>query len=387
MKSLNDKFEVYGKNIRRKINIGNNENSVIFIVEDAPHAIIDGREQLLDEELLNSMIRRIAMETKNMESKYNRIPEKITISRKSTIDEKSHEKKKEDSPNENIVDIQKSRYTMDDVCIKEKPSKEIMSALTLVEHKDIIYRDWGLEKTFKNGRSVVLNFYGKPGTGKSMMAEAIAGQLGKKYMLANYSELESKYVGETPKNIRNIFQIASKEDAVLVFDEADSFLGKRLTNVSQSADYGVNITRSVMLLELEKFEGIVIFTTNLLSNYDEAFKRRILANIEFEMPDADVRSRIWNLHLNEKLPLECGIDHHMLGAKYDGITGADIKDIMLFAAVGALSNSENRIGIRHFDSAYEIIKNRYAQTDWSVTGHERVTKEQMEAEIQNGNII
>ena len=96
---------------------------------------------------------------------------------------------------------------------------------------------------------------------------AVAKELGKKVYRINYADLESKYVGDTPKNIRSVFATAAKDKAVLIFDEADSFLGKRLSSVTQSADYGVNIARSVMLMELEKYDGVVVFTTNLLENY------------------------------------------------------------------------------------------------------------------------
>ena len=120
-----------------------------------------------------------------------------------------------------------------------------------------------MSEYFTGSRAIILNFYGKAGTGKSMAAEAVAKALGKKIYHINYSELESKYVGETPKNIRKAFECATRDDAMLIFDEADSFLGKRLTSVTQSADYGVNITRSVLLMELEKFAGVVVFTTNL----------------------------------------------------------------------------------------------------------------------------
>ncbi|HCX70263.1 MAG TPA: ATP-binding protein, partial [Firmicutes bacterium] len=115
--------------------------------------------------------------------------------------------------------------------------------------------------------------------------------------------LESKYVGETPKNIQKVFADAKQHDAVLVFDEADSFLGKRLTSVTQAADYGVNVTRSTMFMEIENYSGIVIFTTNLIRNYDAAFMRRILASVEFALPDQNGRQVIWGLLLPKDMPL------------------------------------------------------------------------------------
>ena len=150
-----------------------------------------------------------------------------------------------------------------------------------------------MSQYFDGSRAIILNFYGKPGTGKSMTAEAVAKELGKKVYRINYADLESKYVGDTPKNIRSVFATAAKDKAVLIFDEADSFLGKRLSSVTQSADYGVNIARSVMLMELEKYDGVVVFTTNLLEHYDEAFKRRILLSDYFDLPDEAARTQIW----------------------------------------------------------------------------------------------
>ena len=133
--------------------------------------------------------------------------------------------------------------------MNEKVREQIKTAIAAVRYKKKMSEEWGMSEYFTENRAVILNFYGKSGTGKSMTAEAIAKELGKKVYHINYSELESKYVGETPKNIRKAFANAARDDAVLIFDEADSFLGKRLTSVTQSADYGVNITRSVLLME------------------------------------------------------------------------------------------------------------------------------------------
>lgn len=174
-----------------------------------------------------------------------------------------------------------------------------------------------------------------------MAAEAVAKYLNKKIYSINYANLESKYVGQTPKNIKKAFEMAKNDDAVLVFEEADSFLGKRLVNITQSADYGVNITRSVMLLELEKFSGVVIFTTNLLENYDEAFKRRILASVEFKMPDEKGRKAIFDVHMPEKLPLAEDVNSEILAQEFTEVSGADIKDIIFMAAINAIERTES----------------------------------------------
>lgn len=130
----------------------------------------------------------------------------------------------------------------------------------------MLLEEWDLKSIPRSGTRAVLNFYGPPGTGKSITAEGVAAHPAKPVMAVNYANLESKYVDGTPKNIRRTFAQAREKEAVLVFDEADLFLGRRLTNVTQAAGYGVNVTRSTMFMKIESFSGILIFTTNLIQN-------------------------------------------------------------------------------------------------------------------------
>lgn len=261
--------------------------------------------------------------------------------------------------------VREPRWTFNDIYISDKAKEDIQKTLLIARHREKLFNEWKLGNGNGVGRAIVFNFYGPSGTGKSMTGEAIAGQLGKNVYAVNYSELESKYVGETPKNIVAAFQRAQKDNAVLIFDEADSFLGKRLTSVTQSSDYGVNITRSVMLMELEKFDGIVIFTTNLITNYDEAFKRRILTSIPFELPDEAGREKIWNIYLNRGIPLAEEITAAFLANKFTDISGADIKDMLLYAVVSALykNETEPRVDMADFEGAYKMILERRKSTE------------------------
>ena len=293
-----------------------------------------------------------------------------------TKDESNNKKKDEEN---SCIEVRSPRWKFDDIFVNAKTLDIIDRTLTIAKFRKKLFNEWNLGTGDGECRAIVLNFYGPSGTGKSLTGEAIAGELGKKVYSVNYSELESKYVGDTPKNIKKVFERAQKEDAVLIFDEADSFLGKRLTNVTQSADYGVNITRSVMLIELEKYNGIVIFTTNLEKNYDEAFKRRILADIPFELPDNAEREAIWEIYLKRGMPLDGVISSKLFADKYPGISGADIKDITLYASVSALRRDENTpcLTIDDFDHAYDVIQKRkgYNDKDIIVT-HERISTEQ-----------
>lgn len=361
------------KTVEKKIKIG--EQVCTIVIEDAQFRKQDETEIMLDEELINKSVQEIAGAIKRNYSKYNPIPTTITLSRKEAKQAENH-----DQIEKNITESVEPRFELEDVYIPEKTEEQLHAVLSITKHHKTLFEEWGLEETIKKGKGIVLNFFGPPGTGKSMLAEAIAKELGKKIYVVNYADLESKYVGETPKNIRQVFENAQRDQAVLLFDEADSFLGKRLTNVSQSADYGVNISRSVMLVEIEKFSGIVIFTTNLISNYDEAFKRRILANLEFTYPDEGGRKQIWERHLPKKLPLSDEINPLLLAERYTQVSGADIKDILLQAAVLTLQKNGERLTWVEFDQAHSFIKKRYTQKDFKVKT-ETITQEQYEKEL------
>ncbi|MDY3358860.1 MAG: AAA family ATPase, partial [Clostridium celatum] len=298
------------------------------------------------------------------------------------------ENNKEKNSEDTLVNLYEPNWSLDEVYISNEDKETILTSLSMAKYKDILFNKWGIKGNKDNGRALCLNFWGAPGTGKSITAEAIANNLEKKLLIVNYSELESKYVGETPKNIKRIFKIAKENDAVIVFDEADSFLGKRLTNVTQSADYGVNITRSVMLIELENFDGVVIFTTNLLTNYDDAFKRRILANIEFKLPDENGRKRIWETHIPKSMPISDDVSIDILSKRFSNISGADIKDIVLFAATKSLRDGREVVNIQDFEYGNNVVIKRYENqklNDDVKIKTERITEEQYLEEIKASN--
>lgn len=374
------------KNFEKNVSIKNNK--IKFKLNGIKTGTLSGKEIVADEVVLNNIMEKISEVLYKNETNYINIPSEVNINfRKNEINTQDKQNNEEKVENKNIIDIVEPRYTLDSVYINPEAKKQIINTIEIKKHRDKIFNEWGLKETIKTDRAIILNFYGPAGTGKSLTAEAIAGTLGKKLYSVNYSELESKYVGETPKNIKQVFKRAKDEDAVLVMDEADSFLSKRLSNITQSADYGVNITRSVMLLELEKFDGIVIFTTNLLENYDEAFKRRILSNIKFELPDKKGRKKIWDIHIPSKLPLKENIDSEFLSEKYDDISGADIKDMLLFAAINAASASENMVGVNEFDKAYEYIKARYNTTTKEDNGFKIISKKSEKITVDEYNKI
>lgn len=245
---------------------------------------------------------------------------------------------------------------IDDLIVPTIVRERIETALNRIRYHDVLYHEWNLKKIDPQGRRVAINMYGSPGTGKTFCAEAIAHYLDKKIIKVNYAEIESKYVGETPKNITAAFRKASETNAVLFFDEADSILGKRLTNVTQSADHGVNVSRSVMLLELDKFDGVVLFATNLASNYDGAFVRRILAHIGFELPDKTCLVKLWQYLLPEEVPRADDITPDWLAQESVGLTGGDILNVVKLATSQAVPRKDNECLVMQSD-----IKNAIAQ--------------------------
>lgn len=240
------------------------------------------------------------------------------------------------SEREEMFTPENPRRTLDEVILPAEVRARIEAVIHRVKNHKKLYEEWGLEEIDPYGKKVALNFFGPPGTGKSLCAEAIANYMGKMLIRVNYAEIESKYVGDTPKNITAAFRKAHATDSVLFFDEADSILGRRLTSVTQSADHGVNVSRSVMLTQLDQFDGIVLFATNLAKNYDEAFVRRIMAHVEIKLPDFECRKRIWKKHFPARLPVAECFDIEVLAKKSEGLSGGDIKNIVINAASHAV---------------------------------------------------
>lgn len=374
------------KNIKEKeivkvVSIG--QKDVRFRLQNAYVGQVGDNTELLDETLVDNMLELMAKAVKTNYSKYNPVPNEIII--RNTMSEKKEDKPADNKESQDMIESYEPRFALEQVALNEKVKEQIQTAIAAVRYKTKMTEEWGMSEYFSGNRAVILNFYGKAGTGKSMTAEAVAKALNKKVYHINYSELESKYVGETPKNIRRAFECATRDDAVLIFDEADSFLGKRLSSVTQSADYGVNITRSVLLMELEKFSGVVVFTTNLISNYDEAFKRRILLSVYFDMPDEKARLQIWKLHLSDKMPLADDVTAESLAGRYDKVSGADIKDMVFYAALYTLEKEKECMDFSVFDYAYVTIQGRYQnkeEQDVQIISDKLITEEQYRKEIE-----
>ncbi len=241
-------------------------------------------------------------------------------------------------------------------------------------HKTI-YTDWGFGAVDTMGRNMILNLYGPPGTGKTLAAEALAGTLKRKYIHIGISELESKYVGDTAKNIASAFKAATAENALLFFDEADTLLGARLSSVTQGIDNEINSMRSTLLIELERFNGIVIFATNFAKNYDSAFVSRIRYHIEFKLPDLEGRKQLWNRFLVAGVPLdeERNLIIERCATASDGLSGREIRTVLRTAFPRAFIENmqEPKVLWSHLEGAITDV--RTANRNVGKNQHDRAT--------------
>jgi ATP-dependent 26S proteasome regulatory subunit len=253
------------------------------------------------------------------------------------------------------------RRRLADLVLSAETERALRVALAKIQHHALLYQTWGLAEIHPEGRGIALNLYGESGTGKSFAAEAIAQHLSKPIIRVDYAQLESRYVGDTPKNIVAAFEAARAHDAVLFFDEADSVLSHRVTNITQAADYGVNISRSTLLLQLDSFEGVVIFATNLARNYDPAVVRRILAHVPFTLPDQAALVRLWRYHLPHKLPRSAEATPEALAALSAGLSGGDILNCVLLAASEAAMRGAEQVALADFAEAIAQVRRAKAE--------------------------
>lgn len=268
----------------------------------------------------------------------------------------------EPSAGTGAMEPKNARFDLKSVVLPASTANEIREALIKVRYHSLIYKVWGFNEVDPSGAGCVLNFYGPPGTGKSRAAEALAGELGIPFLKVDLAELESKFMGETAKNLSAAFRQANEQASLLFFDEADTVLGKRLASVTQGVDAEINLTRSTMLIEMDGFSGVLVFASNFPENYDSAFRRRISHHIHFDLPDFEARVRLWDMHLVSAIPLEA-MDRPGLLATLaeatEGFSGGYVLQAMRLAlpmAVNTEAVAESLLKEDHLMRAIELVK-------------------------------
>jgi SpoVK/Ycf46/Vps4 family AAA+-type ATPase len=198
------------------------------------------------------------------------------------------------------------------------------------------------------GLGVSALFSGPPGTGKTMVAGLVARELQLELFQVDLSRVVSKFIGETEKQLAQLFDAAEAGRAILLFDEADALFGKR-TEVKSSNDRYANLETNYLLQRLESFTGICLMTTNHEANLDPAFQRRLALHLRFALPDEDERGAMWQAMLPATAPVEDTLDFSELGRRF-ALSGGYIRNAVMRAAYLA-ADEDRPIAQRHLEYA------------------------------------
>jgi ATP-dependent 26S proteasome regulatory subunit len=233
----------------------------------------------------------------------------------------------------------KPRYSWTDIVLPEENAQLLQDLTKNVRFKHMVYDNWGFNRKLSIGKGINALFWGSPGTGKTMCADIIAHELSMELYKIDLSTIVSKYIGETEKNLDRIFTEAERSNAILFFDEADALFGKR-SEVKDSHDRYANIEVGYLLQRMEEYSGVVILSSNLKKNMDDAFTRRLQYVVHFPFPDEVSRLDIWKNIFPEEAPVEENLDYEFFAKEFK-LAGGNIKNIALGAAFFAAEHNES----------------------------------------------
>lgn len=229
-------------------------------------------------------------------------------------------------------------YTWDDIVLPADSLEQLRELCNQVKHRARVYDTWGFGRKLAMGKGVNALFAGPSGTGKTMAADIIAGELGLDLYKIDLSTVVSKYIGETEKNLSRIFEEAETSNAILFFDEADALFGKR-SEVKDAHDRYANIEISYLLQRMEEYSGVVILASNLRQNMDEAFVRRMHLTISLPFPGPQERYQIWQKIWPGDTPLDAHLDLDFLAQTFE-MAGGNIRNIALSSAFLAAADQD-----------------------------------------------
>lgn len=243
------------------------------------------------------------------------------------------------------------KQSWDDLVLPDDSHEELREMIARVRHRRLVLDDWGFARKVAKGLGVPAMFHGPPGTGKTMAAGLVAAELGLDLYQIDLSRMVSKYIGETEKQLAQVFYAAEAGHAILLFDEADSLFAKR-TDVKSSNDRYANLEVNYLLQRMEAFSGITILTTNLDSGIDDAFKRRLAFRIAFPLPEAEERERLWQRMMPDAARVAPDINFKQLAERFE-MSGGYIRNAALRAAYLAAADG-NQIEMRHLVNAASL---------------------------------
>ena len=229
-----------------------------------------------------------------------------------------------------MAQLVRPHWTWDDLVLPARQREQLRRLCVVLEHAPRVMGDWGFAAKAPAGHNTIALFSGPSGTGKTMAASLIAASVGLNLYACNVASIFDKYVGETEKNLDRLFHEAERANAILLFDEADVLFGVR-TEVKDGHDRYGNLSVGYLLQRVESYDGLVILASNLASNMDEAFSRRLSHVVLFPMPDAPLRRELWTRAFPWEAPLGADIDMDALGRSFE-LSGGNIRNAALAAA-------------------------------------------------------
>ena len=229
-----------------------------------------------------------------------------------------------------------------DLVLHDHVRDELDDIVTWIEHGETLMKDWGLETKIKRGYRAL--FYGPPGTGKTLTACLIGKSLKLPIYRIDLSMIVSKFIGETEKNLANVFDQAENKNWILFFDEADALFGKR-TSTSSSNDRHANQEVAYLLQRIEDFPGIIILASNLKGNLDDAFSRRFQSMIYFPVPDKEQRLELWKNAFGNKIELDDEINWQKIANEY-AISGGSISNVLRHCSIKAIQRESKKVMLR-----------------------------------------
>ncbi len=250
----------------------------------------------------------------------------------------------------------------DDLVLADHQARILREIVAHVRQRATVHQEWGFAATLRRGLGVTALFAGGSGTGKTLAAEVMAKELGLDLFIIDLSQVVSKYIGETEKNLRKVFDAAERGGALLLFDEADALFGKR-SEVKDSHDRYANLEVSYLLMRMEAYRGLAILTTNMKKALDPAFMRRIRFVVDFPFPGESERAEIWRRVLPARAPTK-DIDPERLAQLT--VAGGSIRNIALSGAFLAAEEGD-RLQMRHMLAA---ARTEYQKLDRSLTPSE-----------------
>lgn len=249
-------------------------------------------------------------------------------------------------------------FTWEDLVVEPMVKRQMELICGQLKYRSVVGEEWNFYAKTPYGRGVCALFYGPPGTGKTMAVQVIANELSLDLYRIDLSQMISKYIGETQKNISELFEKAKEINALLFFDEADALFSKR-SEVQDANDRNANAETAHLLQKLEEYEGITILATNLKDNLDDAFKRRIKFMVDFQFPEKETRRILWKALIPREAPLESDVDLEFLADRFE-LSGSAIKEILLNSAYIAAAE-QSPIGNRHLIEAVKMNFAKYGK--------------------------